>query len=358
MNRKLFHLVKMSWMFSWRLLIVSVVISAGRLNDAVIPVAVILAAVMIFGFNKALRTWPLARLLTRALWLIPADTWGPESQETHKKYLAEKEKDRQRKHARKNPSYRLPAKLRPTFSGFTDRASANGRMTGFEPRILESNSVPHSPLMVGAPGKNLGDGSDFSEEHIALGRQGEENFARALQKEHLLNSFLSIWSVPVPDKDSTALLGNAFGWDIDCVLATRDVIYLVDLKNYKGGSVKYETFEDLLYCSDIPTDSKVGEPKTMSKNMFYATQTMRRHFPNVQFAPVVVFMPTNKGEAILDDVFWPGGIPAMNLSQLLEALKAQKPYDSTAQTPTAIAASRISFLRFGKRQAEAAEEEY
>lgn len=345
MNRKLFHLVKMSWMFSWRLLIVSVAISAGRLNDAVIPVAVILAAVMIFGFNKALRTWPLARLLTRALWLIPADTWGPESQETHKKYLAEKEKAWHRKQSRKNPSYRLPTKLRPKIENWRGSASEQGRMTGFEPKFLQSDPVPVGVLMRGKPGENLGTGSDFSQENIDLGKAGEENFAKALAKTRLLNRFFTAWSVPVPDKDAAWLSANAFGWDIDCVLVTGSTIYLVDLKNYKGGSVKYETFEDMLYCFDIPTGDHVDEPKQMSKNMFRAAATLRKHFPDLQIAPVVVFMPTNKGEALLDDVFWPGMIPAMNLAQFLDVLSSQPDYDTTYQSRVASAGLSIAGLR-------------
>lgn len=201
-----------------------------------------------------------------------------------------------------------------------DAATENGVMTGFEPSALPA-LLPNSNLMFGTPGAGL-QSSGFGQQQVTLGAEGEERFAKALGVTGMLNRFGTAWSVAVPEKD--VLLPNKYGTDIDCIIATNDSLYLVDLKNYKSGNVLYTSQDDNLYCYDRPTGNLVGEPKKMSRNMAMAAEAVRAHFPRMKVFPVVVFMPTAKGEGTLQNVQWPGGIPAMTLSQFLQRLSTEQ----------------------------------
>lgn len=348
MTNKLFHLVKMSWMFFWRLYIVSIVISAGRLNDAVLPIAVILAAVMIFGLNKAIRTWPIARMVFRGQWLVPADYWErstPESREARNRRNKETRERSEAQAASIAKNARRPESERPVYAEHVYTATSNGKLTGFEPRNLASISVPTGPFMHGKPGGSINE--EIKNDPDSVGAIGDENFAKALQKTHLLNRFFTVWSKPTPDLRTG--FGNAYGWTTDCVLATESTLYVIDLKFYKSGNVRYHTFNDLLYCEDIPTGKEVGGAKYMTQGVKKAAEAVKRHHPEANVVPIVVFMPTDKGEAVLDNVYWPGGVPAVNLTDFLKALENQTDFDRSYTNPQAKAALRLSTLTATKR---------
>lgn len=327
MFTKLIHFAKMSWMLTWRLLVISTLLFAGRHNDLAPWIALVASGVSVFVFNRTLMTWPIFRLFTGKRVVIPADGWGNDLPPT---------KRQQSSGPRRGPAKPTTAPTGAVLSV----ASSNGRMTGFEPNKLEGRPVPTAPSMVGAPGAGLHGAKGMTQTNIALGVKGEENFARALSATNQLNRFGTIWSVPVPAQDRFE--PGKYETDIDCILSTGSAIFLVDLKNYKSGNVRYYNQGNQLYCEDVATGKLVGEPKTMSRNMEMATSAVRGHFPQANIVPVVVFMPTDKGEGNLDNVVWPGGVPAMNLTEFLSVLANQQ--DFNWKLPHAGAVGRLGNL--------------
>jgi hypothetical protein len=329
MFTKLIHLAKMTWMFTWRLLIIDAIIFKGGTDEYALVAGFILAAVMVFGFKQTLLTWPLIRLVTKKRVIIPSNSWGSNAITAPTKPV---KKYKQPSRTKNQPEVEHKA--------YRDSASENGRITGYEPGMLAKYPVPTVSSMTGVPGSGLLNATEMTKTNVNLGMQGEENFARALFVEGLIHRFRTIWSVPVPDQEE--FKPGPYSTDIDCVLATGNTIYLVDLKNYKSGAVQYHNKGNQLYCEDNITGEQVGEVKTMSRNMEMATTAMQHHFPKANILPVVVFMPTNKGEGFINKVVWPGGVQAMNLSQFLYKLKAEP--DFSLQSSDAGAFLRIERL--------------
>jgi hypothetical protein len=338
MFTKLFHLAKMTWMFTWRWLFIDAVIFKGGTDEKALLIGFLIAAVIIFGFNKTLLTWPLVRLVRRKRVIIPSNGWGSDGAVPPEKPKKAPE-----------PAFIPTTKFRdPELEGKLLTSSIeNGRITGYEPSALEAQPVPSTAMMTGAPGAGLHNATGMEEENIKLGVQGEENFARALAAAGLINRFATVWSVPVLDPFEYKL--NRYLTDIDCVLATDDTVFLVDLKNYKSGAVRYYHKGNELFCEDTMTGQQVGETKSMSRNMAMATDALRKHFPDINFTPVVVFMPTDKGEGFIDNVVWPDNIPAMNLSQFLFKLKTETNFDWKT-TAHAGVVGRIGHLLTMKRE--------
>lgn len=318
MFTKLIHFAKMSWMLYWRLLVIGTIFFASRHNDIFPWVAIGIAAISVFVFNQTLLTWPVLRFFTGKRNLIPADSWGSNAETAPTKTPRSSNRRPGRPHVG-TPGISTHAE-QPLAT-----ATRNGRITGYEPRNLQSQPVPKAVTMYGVPGEGLHGASGMTQQNIGLGVQGEENFARALANTGDLQRFTSVWSVPVPDQNS--FTPGPYGTDIDCVLGTGSAIFLIDLKNYKSGDVRYHARGNQLYCEDVPTGKQVGAPKTMSRNMEMATNAMKAHFPKANIVPVVVFMPTDKGEGLIDDVSWPGGVLAMNLSDFLNVLANQQNFD-------------------------------
>jgi hypothetical protein len=339
MFTKVLHIAKMTWMFSWRLLILDAIVFKGAIDEKAILISFITATVFVVGFNKTFLTWPLVRLIRKKRVIIPANAWGSDA------VVAPTEPKRE-----PTPAAVPTTKFRSPETAATviDGAIEKGRITGYEPSTLEALPVPATLTMTGTPGSGLNDASGMDQDNIDLGIKGEANFARALSVAGLIHRFRTIWSVPVPDRDIFKIA--QYSADIDCVLATDETVFLIDLKNYKSGAVRYYHKGIQLYCEDSMTGQQVGDPKTMSRNMANATEALRKHFPKVNFTPVVVFMPTDKGEGFVDKVFWPGNIPAMNLSQFFYKLNTESDF-SYDTTPHAGAFSLIASLLREKRAA-------
>lgn len=336
MFTKLIHFAKMSWMFIWRFTLISALVFGGRYMEALIPAAFILAGLSSFVLQRTLLTWPLLRLVTGKRVVIPSSSWGSEA-------IPATSKQRPTGRTARPTAGRGPGKphVGPVGGGSElSSASRNGRITGFEPKSLEQWPVPQHFNMKGAPGAGLQGAQNMSQTNIDLGVKGEENFARALSATGQIGRFGTIWSVPVPDQDF--FRPGKYETDIDCIIGTGSAIFLVDLKNYKSGNVRYHRRGNELYCEDVATGKQIGEVKTMTRNMEMATSAMRKHFPKANIVPVVVFMPTDKGEGTIDKVVWPGGIPAMNLTEFLSVLAQQGDFDW--KLPHAGAFSRMGNL--------------
>lgn len=322
MGAKIRQFLKMSWMFSWRVLAITAIVRGQIASWEFILMAVAAAAVMAFVLNRAVEIWPLFKLVARRrLPIVKANGDGYEEVETL-----------------------IPVKVskleRPRIPT-VQTATTNGRMTGFEPASLNPLPLPAHHNMTGVPGDGLLSATNLDEINIALGVQGEENFAKAIAKVCDIGDYRSVWSVPVPDSKKFA--PSAYETDIDCVLVTENVMFLIDLKFYKSGGVTYTHEGNQLYCTDNATGSHVGDAKTMSRNMEMATSAVKAHFSGFNVIPVIVFMPTDKGAGNIVRVEWPGEIPAMNLTEFLEILSKQSGFVEGSELSRA--ATKIGLLR-------------
>ena len=185
-----------------------------------------------------------------------------------------------------------------------------GRISGFEPNLIE-----HIPLQLdndrvfGTPGRKL-HRSPFGW-RANVGIRGEENFMRALIKAGILNNFVSFWSLSMPRASSLTpdLRSKA---DIDCVLVTDGVIFLLDLKYYRSGYVDYVgTNDGKIWCLSGVTGKPMHKPFTLSNVMSRAYQKMVLHGKPYKVFSRVVFMPSNNGVPKSVSVIYPGGIPAV-----------------------------------------------
>lgn len=210
--------------------------------------------------------------------------------------------------------------------------SGPGRITGFEPRALDSLDTPtpaEHPLMHGTPGGGLSD-SGFDKKAIELGQAGEVNFAKSLGLVGALDKYATFWSVDRPDWN-----GDRSGADVDCVVLTGSTVWLLDMKFYKGGDATYRSHTTGLYLYDNATGSQVGEPKKMSRNMEIADEvfskmldTEWRASGRFSVRSRVLLIPTNAGAPEIETgTAWPGGVRLENLDTFLTALSLEPAFD-------------------------------
>lgn len=201
-----------------------------------------------------------------------------------------------------------------------DRATGKGRMTGYEPKTLASIEIQKSPWIIGNPGFGLGS-SGFDATSVKLGQQGEQNFARALKKCGLIDRFQSFWSCAMPSAHGL-YRDPQFDTDVDCILFNGKTVYLVDLKNYKGGAVTYKEKAGSLICVDDGTQQQLAISAKRSRNMQMALERFRKHFygTGIAIEARVVFMPTDAGVGRIQNVYWPDRIPALYLDDFLQEL--------------------------------------
>ena len=257
------------------------------------------------------------------------------------------------------------------------RASTPGERTGFEPQDLKSTQFAPSSRTHGDPGAGLS-GSGFEEVSIKRGQLGELNFAKALQATGNLARFETFWSVHMPDSGLGA--SRDFETDVDCVIVTDRSVWLIDVKNYVQGGVTWKIEDDdsaseeerillsrrgespqVLVAVDNGTQVNVGPPRKMSRNMALAVDRFQTRFRasnlNLSLKAAVVMMPQDDGMGVLEDVHWPGGIPALALQHFLQQISTEtppRPENEDARIASAILESLLkdesgSALRPGER---------
>src|SRR5690625_1634457 len=218
------------------------------------------------------------------------------------------------------------------YTSRQDRPETLGTMTGYEPKKLESIELVPTPLMTGEPGAGLS-GSSFSETNKRLGALGELNFAKVLQQNNYLDQFASYWSVQYPFKYSPGP-DSTLGADIDCILITRKSIYLIDLKLYFQGNITWKTITDnnTIQAVDNVTGNWVEKPRKMNRNMFYATERIQEKIDQLgikkKVKPYVVMMPTDRGLGKVENVFWPGQVECLSLTDFLKIIAKEKPFNA------------------------------
>lgn len=224
------------------------------------------------------------------------------------------------------------------------RPSAPGELTGYEPSALADVELVSRAWMYGQPGVGLG-AAGFDQHALERGQEGEVNFAKVLEQRGFLERFATFWSVHMPDEGVGA--SRQFQTDIDCVIVTGTSMWLVDVKNYSQGGVRWTVeHEDALGRSsaptlvaiDLQTGGAVGQPRKMSANMKLAHERFEAKLRNIgvrtALKPVVVMMPREDGIGRIDDVVWPGSIPAAGLPDLLRWLEEEPDFVPTGEAST------------------------
>lgn len=318
---KLGQLFKVWWMGFWRILFFTAPVDGGT---TALFMSFIFAAVLVLGLGRTVRIFPLLQLIFAFRFPFPS--------------LAGSGRYR-RPAIRPTPA---PARSpRPPAAGGLaippgaiaqpklTQATSKGTMTGFEPRELNRLELQKSPWIAGNPGFGL-DSSGFEAASIRSGQEGERNFAKTLQKTGLIDKFQSFWSMAVPDKNAL-VASTTHSSDIDCVLFNGTTVYLVDLKNYKGGAVTYSMERGTLVCHDDATGQPIEVSSKLSQNMSMAGDLMRKHLEREGYRVEarVVFMPTNSGIGRIRGVRWPGNIPAMYVTDFLRELEQAPGFDTS-----------------------------
>lgn len=261
-----------------------------------------------YVFIAILITWDIARLSYLSIEKRDAIK---RNREAHLKYARNMEMDASRK----------------------DRPEELGFMTGYEPKKLANIKLLSTPLMKGNPGAGLS-GSSFSQSNVQAGALGELNFAKVLQKHDYLEKFATYWSVQypfesIPGPDSTL---NA---DIDCILISKNNVYLLDLKLYTQGNITWKMINNgrNLQAVDNVTGDYVGKSRKTSKNMYFATKRISAKLKglgvDMKVKPYVIMMPTDRGLGKVEDVIWPGDVECLTIIDFLAKIENQKPYNAS-----------------------------
>lgn len=297
---RLARTIQLTWMLFWRCyffgwLLISRFVGEIWPSESQLPqmikILFIISFVLTFICGVSVRAFPIARLL---LQVIPAV---------------------------RRSGLPGPIALLPTWQGIPARVKARNIASGEYARKMlnrRDRRERKNPL------RRLEriDKPSFTQGRIKAGVKGEGTFAKALVKAGLDTKFLTIWSVKIPHP--------RFNTDVDCVLFADDIIFLIDIKYYRSGDVTYKSTVDEIYCVDNATGMAVGEPKSMSQNMKMAKNIFSKRV-DVPLAAVVVFVPTDNGQPQVEDVVWPGRVPAMTLTEFLTMLKHQNRYIGTSQ---------------------------
>lgn len=309
---------KVTWMILWRAWLVEAVFFQ---QTSFIPLVVAAAIGFggVFALNKTIAVFPLWRAFFKKPVVLDI---------------------REQNHP---TGFKPPqqASNQPQNSGSPSNSYSQGGSFEYVPRALERIPEPAVPQMFGKPGRSLSSAKGISTSNAASGQLGEVNFAKALAVEGLINKCTTLWSVKMPGKmgftpDST------LNTDIDCMLFTNGMLLLLDMKLYTGGDITYKMQGDSLLKFDNQTQMSVGQPIKMSRNMEIARERFARLYPNLDVYAMVVFMPTDKGSSALENVFWPGNVPAVNLVEIIAYLKSILPtYPLSAPDPASRSALRL-----------------
>lgn len=239
---------------------------------------------------------------------------------------------------------RSQTKSRPRAQRTTRQYLEAGRMTGFEPEALKGLHYPKGPKVHGIPGEGL-DEAGYSAKATQLGTQGEKLFSRALKTLGLTKKVHSFWSVANPDPERLAKTQYSRG-DIDCVLAFGNTILLIDVKFYTSGNGVWRMGDDgeSLAFFAHETGQQFGETRAMSKVMAQAHSTFSFRFKKARVLSLVVFMPTDRGEADLENITWPGGIMAVNFSDFIPMLNTLIEQEQAVKKRMPVDAERIEWI--------------
>lgn len=306
------NVLRVTWMVFWRVLLLSFIFGIFLPIFKIKSIELLLLMALIFGIilNTYKRTLSDTPLKDLAKWQSPIVLLASRFRRT-------------RTNVR-------PYQKKQTRT-IINKASASGKISGYEPRFLDKIAIPRSPLMRGRPGKGLSSATSMTASRIQAGQIGEENFSKALaiynngaldykSTKGLINSVYSFWSVGMPDSQRAGQKDSKFDTDIDCIIVGGRTIVLVDIKFYKSGDVTYKTDGSTVYAIDNKSGSQVGDSKKMSQNMKMAHERFSNLYPRHNVISYVVLMPTNSGAADIEKIMWPGNIPFVSPDWAIEQI--------------------------------------
>jgi hypothetical protein len=190
-------------------------------------------------------------------------------------------------------------------------------------RVLDAVTLEaYAPMIHGVPGLGLND-SDFGEGRVQAGQTGELRLAKLIASSGLLSNYSSYWSLKASDQYDT---------DVDCVLYSKNVMWLIDAKNYvvRSEGDHGTAINDSCTFSNqggilglVHHNGSVIKTYECSKNMEMATEWYHKKFPNVDIRPIVLFCPTQYGVmGISKGTSWPGFVPVAQAETFVRDLAA------------------------------------
>lgn len=303
---KLGQAIKVWWMIFWRAAFIEpIVFAQATIWPFVIAIAV--ASITVFAFGMTIRIFPIINRLRGKNVFIRLDE-GDEQTNGFQSGVG--------KQVQQSP-VQSPI---PTAGGHI----SPGGSQQHTPRTLETVPEPMTPNMYGKPGKSLATARGMSAANASAGALGERNFAKILAVEGLINRCVSLWSVKMPGKIGFSA-DPVLNTDIDCILFYDNTVLLLDMKLYTGGDITYHSTSAGLMRVDNQTGQTAGAPIKMSQNMQIAHERFTRLYPRQAVYAMVVFIPTDRGSATLNNVVWPGNIPAVNLDEMISYLHDSLP---------------------------------
>ncbi|MDE5641680.1 MAG: hypothetical protein K2I40_08400, partial [Bifidobacterium castoris] len=196
-------------------------------------------------------------------------------------------------------------------------------------RHYQLSKARNEHRLFGNPGVGL-KSSDFGDMQIHSGLFGEQMLAKIIASSGL--NVVSFWSLYGKDAQ-----GNRTDADIDAVIIGvgrngQPYAWFVDAKNYKGGSdtayvnIADDTLARVSISERAFVSGSDGRADVhMSTNMITQCQHWRPLLERYGIMSdwLVCMVPTGKsGTPRLQDVTWPGGVPAMPPEALLERIGA------------------------------------
>lgn len=290
----------------------------------------IAAGVLVYGYRRSIVLWPLYKYLRFHNYKnIHGEPFTP-FPKLPKQVQVWKEPEEKRPEPPKYWRYRTESetyypKRKPAYKKpeppHVEKTEEMGRDSKYKPWKLKKVSLELTDKMHGTPGAGLSD-SGFDKSSIKAGQKGEENFAKALQMNGLMEEYESFWSVALPDENMRQMDET----DIDAILLNDKKVFLIDLKNYRQGDLTYYNRGEEIYALDNKTGKKVGASVTATGQMERASKNFEMYLikqglaNQIEVVPMVVFMPTDRG---IGNVVarWPGGIPAYTLEDAIDIIK-------------------------------------
>lgn len=205
-----------------------------------------------------------------------------------------------------------------------------GVVTGYEPSVFLGYGLERHPLKIGIPGTATSDLS-ASEEQIAANKEGTINFAKALQMEGLMDSFITVWSyLYKPDKKTVHAP--------ECLILTGKNLFIITVKNYSQGNILWTDRDGYLVAINRGNGQAISTPEPLSFNIQEYTHLFADWFKknnlDLRVKPRVVFMPTEQGMGTVDAV-WPGKAKGVTLPDLIAELKDEPAVDFSVWLPQA-----------------------
>lgn len=355
---------KVTWMVTWRLTIPLYLMGVGYSHLWALIIGAWYARWLVFDRKLSFRMWPLVVLTRKAQDASrpPATIYLPGRQYVRfQKDVRAIAKGRFRKswlyEQHNQPHFGVPR--RPIVDEYNRSTVGEGVPTIFNPNILKKEGYllendylnyhhavgVNGYVFEGNPASNVSEAQRFSQDNLSAGVAGEMAFAAALLKAGVCDHGRVAFSAHLPDVDAAAqgVVAPSQRYphnDVDCIIATQDYIFLVDVKNYMSGGNFYYTNEGQFITtpamdglSYFDTTMNMRQP---SRNMEMAYDFYTQAFPNQTFVPIVVLMPTDNGEPrVADDMLFPGGIKVVGLSTFLNMVLSTKKYRSGAKTEKA-----------------------